>query len=303
MDVSIIIVNYNTSQLVCDCVSSIIHQTEGVDYEIIVVDNHSDSDVSIINQTYHHQVKLIVLEDNLGFGRANNEGLKVATGRNILFLNPDTVLLNNAIKILCDVLDHNEATGACGGNLYDEYMQPALSFRRQFPGIRMEFFEMSAHKLENIFYHNNWMFNHTEAPLKVAYITGADLMVKRKVIEITGGFSPAFFMYNEDTDLCLRIHRQGYEILSVPFAKIQHLEGKSTQKPGNTINERGLFLAEQGRHIYYQKNVSLTRRIIANGIYFCSLHILYLIRLFSKKHNSKAFKHRIHVIKELRQSS
>lgn len=304
MDVSIIIVNYKTAQMVCNCIHSIISHTSGISYEVIVVDNCSGDDINtIISTEFSDEITLLPLSENIGFGRANNKGIEIAKGRNILFLNPDTLLINNAIKILSDTLDSNEQVGACGGNLYDEQMLPALSFRRLFPGIRMELFEMTAHKLENIIYHGNWMFNHTSDNLKVGYITGADLMVKRKVIDFVGSFSPAFFMYNEDTDLCLRIHQHGYDVLSVPSAKIQHLEGKSTQESGNTYSERGLFLSEQGRHTYYIKNIPYFRRMIANGIYHCSLRILYFISLFSKKHNSQAFKYRIHAIKELHKSS
>ena len=299
MDVSVIIVNYKTPELVCNCIRSVIEFTKGISYELIVVDNHSQDDIRRLTAVFGSQVKLIELDNNVGFGKANNEGVKQATGRNILFLNPDTLLINNAIKILSNFLDANEDTGACGGNLYDKDMLPALSFRRLFPGIRWEIMEMTAHKLENIVFHGNWMFNHTNQPIQVAYITGADLMVKQSVIDTIGCFSPQFFMYNEDTDLCLRIHRAGYKIQSIPTAKIQHLEGCSTKKEQKIISEKGLFLSEQGRFTYYQKNVPPLRKSIAQAIYRCSLNMLYFVSIFSKKHNSQAFLYRTKIIKEL----
>ena len=296
MKVSIIIVNYKTAPLVRDCIGSVISMTKNISYEIIVVDNHSEDNIKeTIQKHFGDKVKLLLLDKNIGFGRANNEGIKIATGEYLLFLNPDTLLLNNAIKILCDTMDENVNIGACGGNLYDEEMNPTLSFRRLFPGIRWELFEITAHRIENIIYRGNWMFNHTEKPLEVAYITGADLIVRRNVIKEVGPFSSLFFMYCEDTDLCLRIHRANYKILSIPDAKIQHLEGRSSKDNLKNISEKGLFLSEQGRQIYYLNNVRPIKRYIANRIYNLSLHLLYFISKCSSHHNEQAFKYRIHI--------
>ena len=101
MDVSIIIVNYKTLSLIVNCIRSIIEKTDGISYEIIVVDNNSNDDFSkCLKDKFGNLVKCVPLQENIGFGRANNEGLKIATGRNIFYLNPDTLLINNAIKIL-----------------------------------------------------------------------------------------------------------------------------------------------------------------------------------------------------------
>ena len=107
-DVSIIIVNYKTSKLVADCIKSVINFTEGISYEVIVVDNNSEQDfkneiIREVPDASKDNFHFIPLSENIGFGRANNEGLKIAGGRNIFFLNPDTILLNNAIKILSEM--------------------------------------------------------------------------------------------------------------------------------------------------------------------------------------------------------
>ena len=105
MDVSIIIINYNTISFLIDAVDSIFAKTEGIEYEIIVVDNNSnDNSKTIIMEKYGKKVIYLSLPENIGFGRANNEGAKIAKGRNLFFLNPDTLLLNNATKILSDYL-------------------------------------------------------------------------------------------------------------------------------------------------------------------------------------------------------
>lgn len=301
MDVSVVIVNYKTPQMVVDCINSVISRTDGISYEIIVVDNNSQDDIGqMIGKEFGHAVRVIQLEENLGFGKANNEGIKKAKGRNIFCLNPDTILLNNAIKVLSDFLDNNGDAGACGGNLYDKDMKPSLSFRRIFPGILWELHELSAHLVEKAVYRRNWNFNHTGKPLNVAYITGADLMLKREAVNTDETFSPLFFMYCEDTDLCLQIKRKGYKIMSVPDAMIMHLEGSSTNGRGqDCFSEKGLSLSEQGRITYYRKNKSPVARSTCNAIYWCSLHWLYFMSMVLNKKSRKAFKFRINMFKSL----
>lgn len=120
MDVSVIIVNYNTSDLVKNCITSIMEKTKNVSFEIIVVDNNSkDGSVeTIINE--FPQVRVFPLKENVGFGKANNIGVQHAKGRYVFFLNSDTVLLNDAISILANYLDTHESVALCGGQLFDK---------------------------------------------------------------------------------------------------------------------------------------------------------------------------------------
>lgn len=193
------------------CINSIHEKSKDISFEIILVDNSSTDGSKELFQKDKRITYLYGFE-NLGFGKANNLGLKVASGRNILFLNPDTMLINNAIKILSDYLDEHLIVGACGGNLFDSEMQPALSFKRFYPGITDEINNLLFHIPEKIFYRNVWYFNNTEKDIDVAYISGADLMVRKSVIDLTGSFAPDFFMYYEETDLCFRISKAGYKI-------------------------------------------------------------------------------------------
>lgn len=301
VDVSVIIVNYKTPQLVAGCVRSVMKKTCCVDYEIIIVDNHSGDDIATVVERLRKEeqsdvrLKLIQLTENIGFGKANNKAIAVACGRNILFLNPDTLLLNDAVSILSVYLDKHDDVGGVGGNLYDEVLRPALSFRRLYPGIRWELSDMTLHKVESLIFRGSWCFNKTGKPMSVAYCSGADLMIRRSVIDSVGYFAPEFFMYYEETDLCRRIRRKGYRIVSVPEARIQHLEGKSFRKGNQQISHRGLFLAEQGRCVYYRKNVGRVRRAIADGIYSLSLRGLYAAGRLIGRGNTAAFKYRLQV--------
>lgn len=227
-DVSVVIVNYNTYQLLEACVKSVITYTKDVDYELIVVDNHSDSELSIkLDRVFPNQIRTLQLAENLGFGMANNEGIKHATGKYVLCLNPDTLLQNNAIGVFCDFMNHHPEVGICGGNLYDADMNPTHSFRMTLPSFWWELDYHFGYFFSKLLWGKDLEFNTSEKPKSVGYITGADMMIRKDILDITGGFSNHFFMYFEECELTYRIKKLGYKVFSVPEAKIQHLEGKS----------------------------------------------------------------------------
>ena len=300
MDVSIIIVNYNTKELTAHCIDSVYEKSEGIDFEIILVDNAS-SDGSREYFQNDSRITYIYNDENLGFGRANNRGLEVAKGRDILFLNSDTLLVNNAVKILVDYLRENPSVGACGGNLYDEDMQPAISYRRYFPGIREELNNLCFHLPERVFCRKMRVHNCTQQPLKVAYICGADLMIRRAVLEQVGAFSEDFFMYYEETDLCFRIHKAGYDITSVPQACIQHLEGKSFK---SIFDANRLVISEKGRAVFYRRNYPSWYYRVANCIAWIALTVHPMIyRLFGYREAAGACKTRRAALRHIRKTS
>jgi GT2 family glycosyltransferase len=226
MDVSIIFVNYNTISLLTDAIDSALEKTIGVIYEIIVVDNASnDNSRKILSDKYQSNVIYIALPENIGFGRANNEGMKIAKGRNVFLLNPDTILQNNAVKILSDYLDQNEGVGVVGANLYNEDGSAQPCFCHYYPSIGYELSNL----FHLLFLYNREVFNYTEVPKKVSRVVGAAMMIKKGVINKTGMFDARFFMYAEEDEWCFRISKSGYTIFNLPQAKITHLDGKSFQ--------------------------------------------------------------------------
>ncbi len=226
MDVSIIIVNYNTQSMTLECINSVFEKTKDIRFEVILIDNAS-TDGSKEFFEKDQRILYFYNTENLGFGKANNAGLKYAKGRNILFLNSDTLLINDAISILSHFLDTHNDVGACGGNLFSLNYQPLHSYRRLSPLI----FELNT-LLSNIptklFYKKNEEHNHSSKPMAVNTIVGADLMIRKSILtKIGGAFDERFFMYCEETELCHRIRKANYKIMSVPDAKIIHLEGAS----------------------------------------------------------------------------
>jgi GT2 family glycosyltransferase len=226
-DVSIIIVSYNTCRLTVECINSVMQKTNGINFEIIVVDNaSSDGSANAIKEKFP-VVTVIENSENIGFGNANNIGAKAAKGEFLLLLNSDTVLSNNAIKIFTEYMRSGEGTkaGICGGNLFAADKKPNHSYSAFYPSLWKIFLYRSG--LFTRFYKPD-VFNYSENNKEVPIIIGADLFVRKKIFDELGGFDPAFFMYVEDGELCYRVKKAGYNIVSVPAAEIIHYQGKSS---------------------------------------------------------------------------
>lgn len=270
MDVSIIIINYKTPDLVIDCVKSIKEQTKDLLYEIIVVDNASnDGSAEILNGELAGDIKLIESGENLGFGKANNLGVEHAKGEYIFLLNSDTILINNAVKILHDYIINTKGVGVVGGNLYSVDLKENSSFSLVFDDIdtlkkqsrwiyiikeilsrqfRQRFYS-DEQRRQYVYRHT---FNHTDKPMEVGYIFGTDMMLSRSLYQEMKGFDPEFFMYAEEEELSWRIHQKGYKIVSVPMAKIIHLDG-GTFKRDDSFNDRQFGMRMTGAMTYYKK--------------------------------------------------
>lgn len=270
LDVSIIIVNYNTWQLTANCIESVFEKTRGIEFEIILVDNAShDSSKDFFEKD--KRIIYIYSQDNLGFGRANNLGFEVAQGKYLFCLNSDTLLVNNAIKILYDFMEEHTECGACGGNLYNADMHPAHSFNRRMPGIVEEIDQALSRKLSKTIYGKSYMHNFCGKPLEVAYITGADLMLRGSAIKSVGGFDSRFFMYFEETELQYRIRKSGLSIYSVPKAKIIHLEGASST---NSVKREQFFM--KSRKIFHELTKQRLHKNLTN-INFCLLNYIAFV--------------------------
>lgn len=284
MHVSVIIVNYNTSVLLDNCIKSILEKTKGVDFEIIVVDNaSSDNSLSMMEQKYS-LIKLIKSKENLGFGKANNLGAKYATGKYLFLLNTDTLLINNVIKILFDFMEieSNLNIGACGGNLFNPDLTPNFSYSLNFPSLKSIF----SYRSRLPFFLDNENFNDTDNIKEVSIIIGADFFVRKNIFDSIGGFDPSFFMYVEDGELCYRIKKLNYRIVSVPMAKIIHMQGKSSS------NGFKLQMEFTGYLIYFKKHYSsLTLKLYKLiEIFFAFLRMIFFIITINKSKMKDYFK-------------
>jgi GT2 family glycosyltransferase len=263
MDVSIIIVNYNTKALLKQCLLSIFEKTKDVAFEIIVVDNASSDGSPQMLKNDFSGVKLIESKENLGFGRANNLGAEQAAGKYLFLLNSDTILMNNAVKILFDFLENNSKTGICCGNLFDENEKPNHSYFMYLSPFIRELDLFLAGLPEKLVYGKNAKFNYTTQPKKIGDPTAADLMIRADLFRAIKGFDSDFFMYGEDRHLNYKVKKLNYDIYNIPQAKIIHLDGKST-----VINVNRLLMIRQGTNLYYQKTQNRVMKFVCRSIFF-----------------------------------
>jgi GT2 family glycosyltransferase len=270
MDVSIIIVNYNTKALIKQCLLSVFEKTQDVEFEVIVVDNASLDGSQTMLRSEFPKVILIESPENLGFGRANNLGAKQAKGKYLFLLNSDTFLLNNAIKIFANFLDNNSKCGICGGNLFDANKKPVLSYRI-LPSIWLE--------LRILLHLPDEQFNKSKEPKQVGYITGADLMIRNDLFNKLNGFDADFFMYYEETELTFRAKKAGYSAYNVPQAEIIHLEGASIAS-----QKKAGELTRYSKKLYLNKTHSKFYGTIVNCIWWLTIKSRFLLfSFFSQK--------------------
>ena len=254
--VSIIIVNYNCEEHVCNCIESIYKNTKDTGFEIIVVDNASVAySVNVISKRFP-EVKLIINEENKGFGSANNIGAKQALGKYLFFLNPDTILLNDAVGVFTHFLENSKNNVAsCGGKLVKPDGTLNKSFGH-FPSVLQQFSDLGFRKFYWKFYDGKLTMGKGcdfKVIRIVDYIVGAAFCIKKQVFEEMKGFDERFFLYYEETDLFFRMHKPGYKSYLLPEVEIIHLEGVTTLS-GEPFNYGMWEMMEKSRYYYFSKN-------------------------------------------------
>lgn len=225
---SIIIVAYNNQALLRQCLRSI-HDNVSISlkYEIIVVDNNSaDKTVAMLEKEFP-EITVIANTENYGFAKANNQGLKLTTGKYILLLNNDTFVLAHSLETLIAYMEEHPKVGAASPRLLNG---DGISIQAQGGGNKKQ-----------------WL---SKEPLSVKFITGASFLIRRDVYARLGGLDEKFFFYNEDLDWCTRILKRGWQIHYVPAASIIHYGGKST----HFISKRALIEGIKGGLYYNYKH-------------------------------------------------
>ncbi len=265
-DVSVIIVNYNTKDLLTDCLDSIKKQTKGVNCEIIISDNASnDGSEEAMRKNFPNAI-FIKNNENLGFGRANNRALDIAKGKYVFYLNSDTILKNNAIKIFFDYFEANEnkSLGAIGANLENLEGQTIHSYGN-FLSYKEELFQLARAFAAVSFYTIRYLFGKKipeDIPNFLAekktgpvdYVTGADLFMRNNQ---DARFDEDFFMYCEDAEIQLRLAKKGMERLLIEGPRIVHLQGasggKKTYDKVRSLTSFSSICFNISRIIYFRK--------------------------------------------------
>ncbi len=260
MELSIILINWNSYEFCIECIKSIRSTTYGVDYEIIVVDNASSDDSCEFLISAAPFIKFIRSQENLGFAKGNNLGAANASAPTLLFLNPDTLVLGDAINRMLARLNASDDIGAVGCRLLNSDSTLQMSCVQRLPSISSQLLSIDwcKHRWPKLpLWGMQALF--TEDPsgtYEVEMVSGACLMVKRDVFESVDQFSREYFMYAEEADLCQKIRRAGRKICHVPDAHIVHFGGQSTQKRGASFADVAMrqsvfmFLVKWKGHAY-----------------------------------------------------
>jgi GT2 family glycosyltransferase len=227
-DLSVIVVNWNTKELLQACLESVRVHISGIAYELIVVDNGStDGSVDMLREQFP-EVRLIANTENLGFAAANNQAIRVAKGRAVLLLNSDTELIENSFRILYDFLFSRDEIGAVGGRLIYPSGAPQWSYGFAPSLGRMLWITLSGFlRIQRGRKPGAVIPDPADPARPVEYIVGADLMIKRTVLDQVGLLDDTFFAYFEETDLCTRIRQAGHQIWYTPATSIIHRIGSS----------------------------------------------------------------------------
>ncbi|SHK04198.1 glycosyltransferase family 2 protein [Epilithonimonas mollis] len=229
MKLSVIIVHYQVKDLLKNCILSIKKYLQDVDYEVVVIDNHSPDAAwkSLISD--FPDVRFIELDHNSGFSKANNIGVKHAKGDYVYILNPDTEIEGNYFGEILDFADRQKNFGALGLRMHNMEGLFLPESKRSVPAL-VNSFEKLFTRLSNnskTYYRNDiGEFDIAE----VEIMTGANLLMKKAVYEEVGGFDERYFMYGEDIDLCYTILRKGYRNFYYGKYSILHYKGESTVK-------------------------------------------------------------------------
>lgn len=239
MLLSIIIVNYNSKLLLKQCLHSLEKATECIDSEIIVVDNNStDGSGEYLPQKFP-AVKFVFNKENVGFAKACNQGYKISSGDYVLFLNPDTIIPGNCLQECISFFQTHADAGAAGVRMINGHRNFLKESKRGFPSPATSFFKLfgfvSLFPRSGIFarYYLGHMPEKENNPVDV--LSGAFMMLRRDVMEVTGGFDEIFFMYGEDVDLSYRIQQAGYVNYYLGKITIIHFKGSSTRHDAERI--------------------------------------------------------------------
>lgn len=265
IDVSVIIVNYNTKQLTENCIKSIQENTSDVIYEIILVDNDSSDGSSEYFQN-RNDIVFVLSKNNLGFGRANNLGYSKSTGKYVFLLNSDTILLNNVVKIFYDEMEQLPNDIACIGapllKRDGKTIGNSFGYFPCFSQIYRVLKDLYLKKIIKNYVDGTIDFNNEVYPKFVDYIIGADLFLRRSVIEKHGLFDPDFFMYFEETEMQYRYHKNGYKAKIISGPRIIHLEPFIDNGKKKKYSAKHRYIFFEGMFLYYKKRYPFIKYIL-----------------------------------------
>jgi GT2 family glycosyltransferase len=261
MDLSIIIVNYETYDFTTQTIRSVIDEQHSFKYDVYVVDNASEDgsfeklQKTFLKESENGLIKFILNTENMGFAHANNLALNKTNSKYVLLLNSDTIVVQDCLERSLQYMENHENTGVLGCKvvLQDNTLDKAC--RRSFPDFYVSFYRMIG--LSRLFPKSkrfgryNLTYLNEDETYEVDCVMGAFMLVRSNIIEEVGLLDEKFFMYGEDIDWCYRIKSAGWKIIYYSDAKIIHYKGASNSKKQN---RRMTYEFYRAMYIFYNKH-------------------------------------------------
>ncbi len=273
MKLTIAIVSYNAKEYLLGCLRSIENGTKGIEYEVIVVDNASkDPGTKEVRQEFP-KISMIENKRNVGFSAANNQAIKLAKGEYVLLLNHDTKVSEGSLLKLVEFLDKHPEAGACGAKVLNSDGTVQHQCKRGFPTPLSTLCHMSG--LNRVF-PGNKLFGHylmtyldTEKVAEVDALSGACMLIRRKILEDIGGMDESFFLYGEDIDVCYRIKEKGWKIFYVPSSRIVHFGGVGSR----SMSYRSIREFYRSMKLFYNKHYSRKYPKLLKSLVFLGINL------------------------------
>jgi GT2 family glycosyltransferase len=294
LDLSIIIINWNSKEFLGKCLASIRDSITNLEYEVIIIDNASYDGAEVMVGSVFPEALYIQSDKNLGFAGANNLGFAHSSGRNILFLNPDTEIKGTAIQSLLAALESDINIGMVGGRLLNSDLTVQTTSITALPSVFNQV--MASNYLKTRFPKlKAWgmrpLYESTNCTARVDAISGACMLARREVLEKIGCFTTEYFMYAEDMDLCIKVSKTGAQIHYVPEAVIIHHGGSSSSKRkesnfSSILQRESLvqFFKLHRGHAY-----AFLYRAATGAIAFCRIAVLVLCSPLSVTASGRRF--------------
>lgn len=285
---SIIIVNYNSKELLKNCVDSIYAQSMNIPFDVWIVDNNSSDDSLKAVETNYPQVNIIKNKENLGFAYANNQAILKTRADYILLLNPDTVVTDNALEKMVKFMKNNPDVGIAGCRILNEDGSLQLACRRSIPTPKVAFFRLTG--LSKLFPKSKTMAQYNLTYLdpdethEVDAVSGSFLMIRKSVIDDIGMLDERFFMYGEELDWCLRAKQNGWKVIYYPRAQITHYKGQCSK----SNSRKAAFEFYRSMYLFHKKHFAPDHSLLTN--YFIYFGIV--LKMFSSW-RSFLFSHKV----------
>lgn len=256
-DLGVCIVTRSSRDVIIDCLNSLYEQTQGLKLDVVIVDNDSkDGTVEAVSDKFP-SVTLILNNENLGYSKAVNQGLRILNARYYVLLNPDATILDNALQRLVEFMEENPLAGICVPKVMNSDGTIQLQCRRgeARPGEVFAYFLGLANRYPHDTRFTGYLLNHidNEKVNEVKAVSGSCMMIRKNVVDQIGYLDERYFAYQEDTDYCFHARQAGWKVYYVPQAQVIHLGGRG----GSNVNPYfGVYQWHRSYYLYYRKNLA-----------------------------------------------